>query len=738
MMRFTQILMLFLLLVSGAATDVLADSEFFKEFKDHYGELGSDLATKPPAELATIKNFVYHKDVATITFNDGILYLLRHIEGRPTAAIFIGKGTATVKIPSHTERQSMMYAARDSVVNEEFETAFLNFSDDLDLKLKEQFTFERTNLPWRDFNKTQQGEFFFKPVVMHEYDHYFQLMRSLYERAEDGYFWIHFNRYVYSFDPNRPQEVVVGYEHEGGDQVPTDGAVMQREERAIYDDDEISNIAFPTTALKRHGQVTLGGLDGLSMDAADVTIDLLVNVDSLRFVSLFLHHNLKVDSLYYNGQPCDFHRRGSFAFIGVILPEYVYKGDTLSLRCFYHGRDFFPGLPFVEDPKPSEHDLKFAVRKGFDYLMPGGELADNQGGEYKWYHAAPPEPYRLFPWQPLATGYDTISLTSDIGLPLQILQSSSIDKVRERCFIPHDYYRQTNLNAFNFMAARFGIPVGAFVVTVYPQEAISFPGMMGVSQTTCYTDGTGGLAMSAGMEAARQWFGAAMQSRSDRELWLFDALPDYLSIMHVSTAVDPGVAFGELSRRRNTLYTVVGNDNDWPLASGRRVDAVLRQAKGSWVIHMLRYLMFDTQTASDRAFLGFLNELKTTFNSSEFTNHDIQLLAEKHYGESLDWFFHHWVYGRNLPEFNVEYRKVESDHSHTITGTVRTSGVPDSFKMPVIVRVPSPDGTSGYHRIWVDSPAVTFELGPFDDEPGDIVFNEFFSVLSKDKVKKID
>ena len=63
---------------------------------------------------------------------------------------------------------------------------------------------------------------------MHTYDNYFQLLRSVYERAEDGYFWIDFDRYVYSFDPNRPEEeVVVAYEHEGGDTEPTNGAVLQ-------------------------------------------------------------------------------------------------------------------------------------------------------------------------------------------------------------------------------------------------------------------------------------------------------------------------------------------------------------------------------------------------------------------------------------------------------------------------------------------------------------------------------
>ena len=222
------LLLTFLLIVPASA-----ETEFFKEFKSNYSLLLSDLSRKPSAEVAEISDFVYQKDIVTFHLKSGKLYLLRHILDRPTTAIFVGEGSAVASVPVHTERQSLFCCSRDTTVNKDFNVCFIRMADDFDLKLREKFTFEKTELPWRDFNKSQQGEFFFKPVVMHEYDNLFQLLRSVYERDQDGYFWCDFGRYVYSYDPNRPQQSVIAYEHEGGDIVATDGAVLQRTANGI-------------------------------------------------------------------------------------------------------------------------------------------------------------------------------------------------------------------------------------------------------------------------------------------------------------------------------------------------------------------------------------------------------------------------------------------------------------------------------------------------------------------------
>jgi len=114
-------------------------------------------------------------------------------------------------------------------------------------------------------------------------------------------------------------------------------------------------------------------------------------------------------------------------------------------------------------------------------------------------------------------------------------------------------------------------------------------------------------------------------------------------------------------------------------------------------------------------------------------------LAEKYYGASLTDFFEQWLYGYNIPEFNVEYSFVQRDGSYYIDGNVVTKKVGADYSQPVVMRVELKGSTadeSVYLRENVKAPQSTFTLGPFASEPKKFVFNEFLSVLSQGNVKQ--
>ncbi len=734
----TRVISLLTVVILAGSCPLSAETEIFERFKVAYGEMGSELASNPPAELAEISNFVYQKDLATFTFQEGRIYLLRELEGRPTTAVFIGQGHAQIEVPSHVERRSLEYVSGDSLVDRDFKAAMIDFSDDFDLKLRESFEFEQTVLPWRDFNHTQQGEFFFKPVITHQYDNYFQLLRSLFNRKEDGYFWIDFGRYCYSFDPNRPEEVILAYEYEGGDTEATEGAVLQRQERNIYGDYAASDIAYPTTVLSREGELRLSGLDGKNLERAAVDVKLLVNADSLQFVSLFLHHRLQVDSVFLDGAPVKYWRRGSFTFMGLILPEFRHRGDTLDVRLFYRGTKYHQTMPFVEDPTPSPHNLTFDIHDDYNYIVPAMAPTESTERGRARFTSIPSQPYRMYMFWPYAAGYDTVNVVSEIGLTMSFITSKHIDKKHFECFLPFEQFQPTVTSVFDFMSSRMGPPLATFAVTVFPQPTPSIPGLVGISQTDCHADETGGLVMAAGDAIARQYFGSLMQPATDREYWLMDALPDYLSLLAVQHEVSPATFFGELGRRSNHVYSMLDINEDRPLATGRRLGPVDRISKGTWTLHMLRFMMYDIegQGSRDRTFWRFLNELKLVVNNSQYTNEDFVRLAEKHYGQPLDWFFKHWLYDRNIPEYYIEYEFVERDGAHYLAADIETKKVGTDFRMPVVMRVASEDGQSAYVRQMLEAGQSSFELGPFTFAPKEFIFNEFRSVLSKDKVKK--
>ncbi|MFQ6009228.1 MAG: hypothetical protein ACE5K8_09805, partial [Candidatus Zixiibacteriota bacterium] len=574
------------------AANARAETEFMQKFKRDYAALDMDLLNNM-GERATVKDFVYHKDVATFTFKEGIIHLLRYVDGRPTTAIFVGKGNARIEIPSHMERQGLLCVTGDSLVDEDFEVAFIRMADDFDLKLKEKFLFEPKELPWKMFTivKQAQGEVFFRPRILHTYDNYFQLLRSHYERSDDGFFWIDFHRYVFTFDPNRPEQVVVAYELGVADLVVKECAVFQRQEYGVYDDYQMSSISYPTTIFEKHGTIELTGLDGLEVGQAEVTVRVLVNADSLRFLSLFLPSLLKEDSIQLNGQPVDYYRRKDFEFIGIILPGYFYAGDTLEFTLWYRGKNYDRFLPYVEDPQACPHTFTFIIPKGVNYYMPGmGEVQplDNRRDQIE---VTSTNLYNDFYFYAYVSDIDTIPVISDMGITLNFLKPKSIPKRLLTCYIPDDQYQESITRSFNFLSSYLGGPPGTFEEYIIPERTASMPGLIQIPQTACVTEGAmeavGGFDVVAAASVARQWFGSLLNPASDRERWVSEAVPLYLALMF--TENERGSAYYiNLLNRRDSIYTMVGLNRDMPLAAGDRAMSSMRINKGVWLLHMLR------------------------------------------------------------------------------------------------------------------------------------------------------
>ncbi len=730
-----------LLILTLGALPVVAESDFAKKLRGDYSILGQDLLNHT-GELATIRDFVYEKDVATFTFAEGTIHLLRYVNDRPTTALFIGKGHARISIPSHVERQSLLTIARDSVVDEEFETCLIRIGDDFDLKLHEEFSFEFKQLSWRHFNqaaKKPQAEIFFKPTLHHLYDNYFQLLRSLYERGPEGYFWIDFNRYVFTFDPSRPEQVSVAYEFEGSDIVATDGAVFQRKESGVNTDAAMSDIAYPTTIIDRLANIEMSGLDGKRLESAQTTTRVLVNADSMRFVSLFLDRNLKTDSIYFAGAPVDFIRRRDFRFIGIVLPEYKFRGDTLDFTLWYHGKQFDHAMPWVANPQSSPHSYDFITPEGYNYFMPGMGQVEELDNRRQKFSATPERLFDRFYYRCFTGGLDTVSVVTDVGMSLSFLDWELMSKKTSDCYIPHEIYVATVTEAFNFMLARFGAPPGTFEMYVSAAGGFTMPGVMNIPHIACVTAGPmeafGGFHAVAGRETARQWFGSLMQPATDRERWIVEAAPEYVNLLFLQTALG-SASYSNLLHRRDSVYIFVENNRDLPLATGDRVPGAIRANKGLWLFHMLRLLMYDLESGSDRLFLRFLQELSLRASMKSFTNQDFIALAEKHYGQPLDRFFEQWLYGRNYPEYDVAWTVTGSGAGFTIGVDVITKQVAPEFTMPVILRVAGVDGSSRFFRQEISGLHDSFELGPLAVEPKKLVFGEFYSVLCKSKVKK--
>ena len=336
--------------------------------------------------------------------------------------------------------------------------------------------------------------------------------------------------------------------------------------------------------------------------------------------------------------------------------------------------------------------------------------------------------------------YDTIAVISDIGMTVNFLRGKHITKALS-CFVSDKIYQPAIMDAFNYMSGRMGNPIGTFELFVYPENFYTMPGLVEIPQVVCYEKGgleaMGGFNIYAGYSMSKQWFGSLVKPATDREYWLKDAAAEYLSLLFIQNSTPGATYYSNLLNRRDSLYTLRGLDRDRPLATGDRVSSVIQSNKGVWMFHMLRSLMLDIETKSEQTFFRFFRELSLTVNNSVFTNDDFIKLAEKHYGGPLDWFFNQWLYDFSYPEFEMEYQITEKSGEYFIDGSVVTKGVDANFKMPVLMSIEIGDGESVFKRETVNGSVHKFELGPFKTKPTQVQYNELYSLLSKDKVKKL-
>lgn len=722
-------------------TIALSESDFFKEFKKNYDYLDVDLLNYE-AEVFTVTDFVYKKDIGTFTFEEGKIYLARYINDRPTTAIFYGKGHAQIDIPSSAERNALKSISKKENIDEDFKIAIMRLGDDFDLKLNEHSQGEIQKIKWKYYAplKDEQADFYFKPVLYHIYDNNFQQIRSIYERNADGFFWIDFNRYNFMYDPNRPEEVIIAYEFEIKDFAITDAVNLQKVSKNNYVNEKLSDFTYPTTSISKIGKIEMGGMDGTKLLRAESEMKLVINADSLKFITTFLHFHLKLDSITYEGKSIDYYRRREFNFIGLILPEYKYKGDTLSLTYWYHGKDFDYVMPYVKDPTPCLHNFTFTIPKGYNYIMPGmGELTDAKKNKVS-FNVNPETPFTVFKFQGYASGFDTVSIASDMGMPLNFIKGKHIRKSID-CFVKDEIYEKSVMDAFNFMSKRVGPPIGTESMYVFPENFLSMPGMVEVPQILCYESGDfsalGGFNLFSGYSMARQWFGYSTKPATEREKWFKPASSLYLSFMSVQHNVSSGAYFSNLLNRRDSILTNREVNRDRPVFIGDRAEDDIFTNRGVWLFHMLRYMMYDLEKNSESNFNRFIYELAVKTNEKQFKNEDVIALAEKYYKDDLDWFFNQWLYNCSYPEYKVVYTIIKEGAEYFVTGTVETSKVAPDFKMPIIMRVKGKDKNTALLRETIVGAKHDFKFGPYSFEPEELIFNELYSVLSKDKVKKI-
>ncbi|MCB1023208.1 MAG: hypothetical protein KDB79_02385, partial [Acidobacteria bacterium] len=222
-------------------------------------------------------------------------------------------------------------------------------------------------------------------------------------------------------------------------------------------------------------------------------------------------------------------------------------------------------------------------------------------------------------------------------------------------------------------------------------------------------------------EVAHQWWGHTVGWTSYRDQWMSEGFAELSSSLYVQFVYKDTDRFikywddqrdlivnGDASTKGIKPYTV------GPVTQGRRLfnskaPGTYRRLvypKGAYILHMLRMLMIDPKAQGmdkDNRFIAMMKDFIKTHYNQDVSTEDFKRIVEKHItpqmdlyqNGSMDWFFDEWVYGTEVPKYELEYEIGSSKGQTILNAKITQSEVSDRFVMPVPVYV-------DYGKGWVE------------------------------------
>ena len=427
-----------------------------------------------------------------------------------------------------------------------------------------------------------------------------------------------------------------------------------------------------------------------------------------------------------------------------ILPEPAVKGQTYKIQIEYQGEkviedegggnfavgartSWYPSVNAFNDR--ATFDLTFKVPKKYVLVGVGQKVKEDKEGDFamsQWTSDIPLAVagfnYGLFKKKEVVDDLSKYQIegyaTSD--LPAWLSGAESIGGMTPTRMTDKAIGEaQTSIRIFNDWFGQ--APYGRIAITQQPEGFFgqSWPTLVYLPMIAFFdsTQRWRMFGMQKGLtefvqevtphEVAHQWWGHIVGWSSYHDQWLSEGFSDFSASLFLQYTeggkLDRYLEFWETQRQtilEKNEFGIRANDAG-PLWMGLRLNTSKTQgayqrvvySKGSYVLHMLRWVMYDPENG-DGKFIEMMRDfVKSHFNRNASTE-SFKSIVEKHMTPKMDldgnkrmeWFFTQWVYGTEIPRYRFEYSLTpESDGKVLLAGSLTQSGVSPNFKMPVPV-----------------------------------------------------
>jgi hypothetical protein len=259
-------------------------------------------------------------------------------------------------------------------------------------------------------------------------------------------------------------------------------------------------------------------------------------------------------------------------------------------------------------------------------------------------------------------------------------------------------------------------------------------------------------------EVAHQWFGHSVSWASYHDQWLSEGFADFAAGLFLEEATGAKwqkdyMDYWNRQKQRileKNTYGIASNDAG-PLWLGLRlVSPKTRQAyqgvtysKGAYVLLMLKSMMYDDQHTSgnpNQAFIDMMHDFISSHQNTPASTESFKAIAEKHMPKQmdlqgngkLDWFFHEWVYGTQVPRYQFKYEVQPSDGKGVkMRVEITQSEVDQGFAMFVPVYADFGEGMRRIGQVPIAGNTTRSVIFNMERQPKKMALNVYKSVLER-------
>ena len=429
------------------------------------------------------------------------------------------------------------------------------------------------------------------------------------------------------------------------------------------------------------------------------------------------------------------------ATMTILLPEPPKPGDSLRLHVEYEletanyapGNIWYPTVPdSFEDRHTAKLDLQ--VRNGVEVRAMGKRTAPNV-----W---VVDKPQKMITW--VTSEHATEEKVESPGVPTAIAFGSGAQIGAGAKM--HNVAADVS-DSLQYYQKLFADPVNVpqiYVTSIIAGHGQSFEGFLHLAEETFDEEHPGASELFRAHEVAHQWWGHKVGWASYRDQWLSEAFAEYSAMMFVHDTVKGGDRYFEeiLNAYENMLRGSISMAfskffHPWVLEMNRNfrgrlgpIDVGYRAGtgdvptgyliqtyyKGPLALHMMRILMRG-MTKSDDAFFRVLRDFAKEYDGKAASTADFQKIVQRDVPADWSFFFNDWIYGADVPTYTWNWKA----EGNNLALTVKRSGVPDDFFMPVVVRVEFAGGKSGTLIVPVKNAEQTFTRA-LPEKPVNVIF----------------